>query len=162
MAEAVEDLESQAEGGSKRIAKDLFGGAIGGITQVPLYFYGLLLALGWNEIWAGTSSNNFLLSVKYTNKCLVLRNPAYFFLLFVCAVGAYVTYQLNLWGPMLKMADAASKQALEELKKRLREFLESSDTGRHAMAMSAGEEYEMSPLNRGGKKAEDEDENDDI
>lgn len=28
-------------------------GAIGGITQVPLYFYGLLLALGWNEIWAG-------------------------------------------------------------------------------------------------------------
>lgn len=27
--------------------------AIGGITQVPLYFYGLLLALGWNEIWAG-------------------------------------------------------------------------------------------------------------
>lgn len=27
--------------------------AIGGITQVPLYFYGLLLALGWNEIVAG-------------------------------------------------------------------------------------------------------------
>lgn len=27
--------------------------AIGGITQVPLYFYGLLLALGWNEIYAG-------------------------------------------------------------------------------------------------------------
>lgn len=27
--------------------------AIGGITQVPLYFYGLLLALGWNEIIAG-------------------------------------------------------------------------------------------------------------
>ena len=24
--------------------------AIGGMTQVPLYFYGLLLALGWNEI----------------------------------------------------------------------------------------------------------------
>jgi len=30
--------------------------AIGGITQVPLYFYGLLLALGWNEIVAGTFS----------------------------------------------------------------------------------------------------------
>lgn len=27
--------------------------AIGGITQVPLYFYGLLLALGWNEILTG-------------------------------------------------------------------------------------------------------------
>ena len=29
--------------------------AIGGMTQVPLYFYGLLLALGWNEIVAGMS-----------------------------------------------------------------------------------------------------------
>lgn len=28
--------------------------AIGGVTQVPLYFYGLLLALGWNELVAGT------------------------------------------------------------------------------------------------------------
>lgn len=60
------------------------------------------------------------------------------------------------------MADAASRQALEELKKKLREFLEASDTGRQAMAMSSGEEYEMSSLNRGGKRVEDEDENDDI
>ncbi|OJJ49844.1 hypothetical protein ASPZODRAFT_128382 [Penicilliopsis zonata CBS 506.65] len=104
--------------------------AIGGMTQVPLYFYGLLLALGWNEIVA------------------VLRNPAYFFLLFLCAVGAYVTYQLNLWGPILKVTEAASQQALQEGKRRLREFLESSDTGRQAIAMSAGEEYEMSNLQK--------------
>ncbi|KAH8704044.1 protein sey1 [Talaromyces proteolyticus] len=121
--------------------------AIGGITQVPLYFYGLLLALGWNEIWA------------------VLRNPAYFFLLFVCAVGAYVTYQLNLWGPIMKMVDAASRQALEEGKKRLREFLESSDTGRQAIAMSAnatghGEEYEMKSMNKKVEKENDDDDDD--
>lgn len=94
----------------------------------------------------------------------VLRNPAYFFLLFVCAIGAYVTYQLNLWGPMMKMADAASRQALEEGKKRLREFLESSDTGRQAMAMSAnatGEEYEMTSL-KSKKKAADEGEDEDL
>lgn len=30
--------------------------AIGGMTQVPLYFYGLLLALGWNEIVAGKTT----------------------------------------------------------------------------------------------------------
>lgn len=29
--------------------------AIGGITQVPLYFYALLLMLGWNEIFMGKS-----------------------------------------------------------------------------------------------------------
>ncbi|KAF7594670.1 Dynamin-like GTPase that mediates homotypic ER fusion [Aspergillus hancockii] len=116
--------------------------AIGGMTQVPLYFYGILLALGWNEIIA------------------VLRNPAYFFLLFVCAIGVYVTYQLNLWGPIIKMTEAASNQAVAEGKKRLREFLESSDTGRQAIAMSTqggsgrvGEEHEMSRLNKQGKSA---------
>lgn len=35
MAEAVEDLEAQrGESGTKRIAKDLFGGAVGGVAQV--------------------------------------------------------------------------------------------------------------------------------
>ncbi|KAE8149397.1 protein sey1 [Aspergillus avenaceus] len=122
--------------------------AIGGMTQVPLYFYGLLLALGWNEIIA------------------VLRNPAYFILLFVCAVAAYVTYQLNLWGPIMKMTEAASGQAVTEGKKRLREFLESSDTGRQAIAMStkggAGEEHEMSRLNKQGKPATEEQDGDDL
>ncbi|EXJ93840.1 protein sey1 [Capronia coronata CBS 617.96] len=103
--------------------------AIGGMTQVPLYFYGLLLALGWNEIVA------------------VLRNPVYFMFLIVLAIGAYVTYTLNLWGPMFKMANAASQQALEEGKKRLREFLEESPRARHAMAMTTGnEEYEMKSM----------------
>jgi len=31
--------------------------AIGGVTQVPLYFWGLMVALGWNEIVAGKSSS---------------------------------------------------------------------------------------------------------
>ena len=83
--------------------------AIGGITQVPLYFYGLLLALGWNEIVA------------------VLRNPIYFVFLALLGVAAYVTYTLNLWGPMIRMADAATKQAIEVGKERLREFLESQE-----------------------------------
>ncbi|OXV06461.1 hypothetical protein Egran_05773 [Elaphomyces granulatus] len=109
--------------------------AIGGITQVPLYFYGLLLALGWNEILA------------------VLRNPAFFFLIFISAIVAYVTYQLNLWGPIMKMVDAASRQAMDEGKRKLREFLEASEAGREAIAMSSGvksgriEEYEMSNIN---------------
>lgn len=35
--------------------------AIGGVAQVPLYFYGLLLALGWNEIVAGMSFQSILI-----------------------------------------------------------------------------------------------------
>ena len=81
----------------------------------------------------------------------------------MCAVGAYVTYQLNLWGPILKMTEAASQQALVEGKRRLREFLEQSDTGCQAIAMSASdrtdnkEEYEMSdlPKRSSGSKTDD-------
>ncbi|KAF2203307.1 GTP-binding protein Sey1 [Delitschia confertaspora ATCC 74209] len=127
--------------------------AIGGMTQVPLYFYGLLLALGWNEIVA------------------VLRNPLYFVFLILAGVGAYVTYTLNLWGPMARMANAASQQALEVGKERLREFLESSDTGRQAMAMSGtparrhrdADEISLDTLNSDGKKKHsDADDFDDI
>ncbi|KAF2800463.1 root hair defective 3 GTP-binding protein [Melanomma pulvis-pyrius CBS 109.77] len=129
--------------------------AIGGMTQVPLYFYGLLLALGWNEIVA------------------VLRNPIYFIFLILLGIGAYVTFTLNLWGPMARMANAASAQALEVGKERLREFLESSDAGRQAMAMSGQpgstprrqgrDEIPMDRLNGDGKKKlDDDDDLDDI
>lgn len=52
-------------------------------------------------------------------------------------VGAYVTYTLNLWGPMLRMTNAASSQGLEIVKEKLRDFLENSETGRQAIGISA-------------------------
>lgn len=99
---------------------------------------------------------------KFLYYALVLRNPIYFIFLFLCGLAAYVTYELNLWGPMLKMADAASQQALEEGKRRLREFLESSETGRQAIAMSPpsrarSEEYEMSNLRKRNDTADEDD-----
>ena len=64
----------------------------------------------------------------------------------------------------MKMTEAASNQALVEGKKRLREFLESSDTGRQAIAMSTpagrGEQHEMSRLNKQGKATAEEAEDD--
>ncbi len=82
-----------------------------------------------------------------------------FLLLF--GAGAYVTYTLNLWGPMFKMANAASAQAVEEGKKRLRDFLESSDTGRQAMAMSDSDGIRMQKLNGAGKAKPLDDADDD-
>lgn len=114
--------------------------AIGGITQVPLYFYGLLLALGWNEIVA------------------VLRNPIYFIFLALAGVAAYVTYTLNLWGPMIRMGDAAVKQAVEVGKERLRDFLEAQEANTTATPRrrTRGEAIEMK-----GRKAADEDQDED-
>lgn len=88
----------------------------------------------------------------------------YFIFLILAAIGAYVTYTLNLWGPMLRMANAASQQAVEVGKERLREFLESSESGRQAMAMGGRIDSDSISLNtldsRGKRKttvAEDED-----
>jgi protein SEY1 len=95
----------------------------------------------------------------------VLRNPVYFIFLILLGVGAYVTYTLNLWGPMARMANAASTQALDIGKERLRDFLESSDTGRQAMAMSGQQggnrsrqydDVKMDRLNGDGKKNDDD------
>lgn len=123
--------------------------AIGGVAQVPLYFYGLLLALGWNEIVA------------------VLRNPVYFIFLILLGVAAYVTYNLNLWGPMLRMANAASAQAVEIGKEKLREFLESSETGRQAIGVKSRDDSDNISLNtldsRGRRlpaRAEEDDDDD--
>ncbi|KAK2071614.1 hypothetical protein P8C59_006022 [Phyllachora maydis] len=95
--------------------------AIGGITQVPLYFYAVLLVLGWNEIM------------------IVLRNPFLFVLLILAAGGTYVAYNLNLLGPMMQMSNAALAQAGEVAKERLRDFLENNETARQALAMPAKE-----------------------
>lgn len=86
----------------------------------------------------------------------------YFIFLIIFGAIAYVTFTLNLWGPMLQMANAASAQALEEGKKRLREFLEASDTGRQAIAMSGGDNIPMQKLNGYGKAGGAEDDEEDI
>ncbi|KAH6620622.1 protein SEY1 [Chaetomium sp. MPI-SDFR-AT-0129] len=126
--------------------------AIGGITQVPLYFYVVLLVLGWNEI------------------VMVLRNPILFMLILVMGGGTYVAYTLNLLGPMMQMANAASNQAVEIGKEKLRDFLESNETVRQAIAMPARSQngtshsngISLDRLDRQGKKAGVAEEEDDI
>lgn len=110
--------------------------AIGGIAQVPLYFYGLLLALGWNEIF------------------MVIRNPFLTMLLLLLAGGTYIAYYLNLLGPIMQMSNAAYVQAVDIAKQKLREFVENSDTARAAIAMPARQDSSISldTLDSRGKK----------
>ncbi|KAF6819691.1 GTP-binding protein sey1 [Colletotrichum musicola] len=120
--------------------------AIGGVAQVPLYFYALLVALGWNEIVA------------------VLRNPFLFIFLILLAGGTYVAYTLNMLGPMMQMANAAANQGVEIGKQKLREFIENSDTARQALAMPArdSDSISLDTLDSRGKKKSAEDDIDDI
>ncbi|KAK0651183.1 protein SEY1 [Cercophora newfieldiana] len=112
--------------------------AIGGITQVPLYFYVILLVLGWNEI------------------VMVLRNPFLFVLILLMGGGTYVAYTLNLLGPMMQMGGAAYGQAIEIAKQKLREFLENNEMARQAIAMPPrkqdSDSISLDTLDSGGKK----------
>lgn len=51
---------------------------VSSISQIPVWMYGVLLVLGWNEFIA------------------VLRSPIYFTMLLLTAAGVYVTIQLNM------------------------------------------------------------------
>ena len=91
----------------------------------------------------------------------------YFIFLILLGAAAYVTYTLNLWGPILRMTNAASAQAIEIGKEKLREFLESSDTGRQAIGMPGRTNSDGISLNtldsRGKRKTTiEDDEEDDI
>jgi hypothetical protein len=79
------------------------------------------------------------------------------------AGGTYVAYTLNLLGPMMSMANAASQQAVEIGKERLRDFLENNETARQALSMPAraSDGISLHTLDSSGKKKEATAEQDD-
>jgi hypothetical protein len=86
-------------------------------------------------------------------------------LILVAGGGTYVAYTLNLLGPMMQMANAASNQAIDIGKEKLRDFLESNETVRQAIAMPARQQssgISMDRLDSRGKKAQEAEDDDDI
>lgn len=73
---------------------------------------------------------------------------------------------MNLLGPMMQMTNAATTQAVDIGKQRLREFLENSETARQALAMSdkqgASDPIRLDALDGAGKRREEATQDDDI
>ncbi|KAL9936593.1 hypothetical protein V8E36_004661 [Tilletia maclaganii] len=65
---------------------------VSSIAQVPLWMYGVMVLLGWNEFMA------------------VIRNPLYFTFLLLMAAGAFVVYKLNLSGPLMSVSQAVVRE----------------------------------------------------
>ncbi|MCO5592371.1 hypothetical protein L7F22_046373 [Adiantum nelumboides] len=78
---------------------------VSSIAQVPVWIYGVMVALGWNEFMA------------------VVRSPLYFTFLVLCLAGAYVVWKLNMSGPILSVSKAVGREvhrlADEQLRKPL-------------------------------------------
>jgi hypothetical protein len=87
-------------------------------------------------------------------------------LILIMGGGTYVAYTLNLLGPMMQMANAASNQAVEIGKGKLREFLENNETVRQAIAVPARQLADgginLDRLDSRGKRAQQADDEDDI
>ena len=83
----------------KRAADTLYleakNSTVSSITNIPVWFYVLLLVLGWNELMA------------------VLRSPILFVLFVAMAGGAYLVVQAGLVGSMMKIGNAAFEQGIE-------------------------------------------------
>jgi protein SEY1 len=68
---------------------------ISSISQVPAWFYVILLVLGWNELMA------------------VLRNPILFVLFIAMAGGGFLVLQAGMVGPMAEVGNAVLEQGVE-------------------------------------------------
>ncbi|WFD31493.1 Dynamin-like GTPase that mediates homotypic ER fusion [Malassezia sp. CBS 17886] len=104
-------------------------GTVSSMSQVPMWMYGVLVVLGWNEAMA------------------VLRSPVYFTLLILLLTGAYVVWRLNLSGPLLTV----TRTLTQEVQKMTEDYLRASlapppltapvDTGEMRTAGQAGNSF---------------------
>ncbi|WWC61965.1 protein SEY1 [Kwoniella dejecticola CBS 10117] len=76
---------------------------VSSVAQVPLWMYGILVVLGWNEAMA------------------VLFNPLYFAMLLVLGASAYIILQLGLAGPLLQVTRTVLFEVKRIATDRLRE-----------------------------------------
>ncbi|KAK9457988.1 RHD3/Sey1 [Dipodascopsis uninucleata] len=126
-------LQSNFKKYADSVYVDAKRGTIQSIRQVPLYFYIMLLILGWNEIMA------------------VLRNPVYFVMLAMISGLVYTLYALNLMGPLTTMTNAALDQAIGIGKERLRQALDVQVSHNNVTEASVdSESIEMSTLDENG------------
>ncbi|WWD17114.1 protein SEY1 [Kwoniella shandongensis] len=76
---------------------------VSSVAQIPLWMYGVLVVLGWNEAMA------------------VLFNPLYFAMLLVLAASAYIVLQLGLAGPLLQVSKTVINEVRRIATEKLRE-----------------------------------------
>ncbi|CAO1629264.1 unnamed protein product [Jaminaea pallidilutea] len=75
---------------------------VSSIAQVPLWIYGVMAILGWNEFIA------------------VLSSPVYFTFLLLAGATVYVIWYLNMWGPVLSVGKAMGREVHKVADEKLR------------------------------------------
>lgn len=86
---------------------------VSSVSQIPMWMYGALVVLGWNEAMA------------------VLFNPLYFAMLLVLAASAYIVLQLGLAGPIFQVSRTVANEVRRIGTEKLREAFAEPEPGNH-------------------------------
>ncbi|KAG8882818.1 Dynamin-like GTPase that mediates homotypic ER fusion [Tulasnella sp. 332] len=76
---------------------------VSSIAQIPMWMYGVLVVLGWNEAM------------------MVLFNPLYFTLLLLVLAGSYAIIKMGLTGPLIQVTRTVTGEVQRQATQRLRE-----------------------------------------
>ncbi|KAF8160733.1 RHD3/Sey1 [Crassisporium funariophilum] len=76
---------------------------VSSVAQIPIWMYGVLVVLGWNEAMA------------------ILFNPLYFAFLLVALAAAYIIVQLGLVGPLFQVTRTVAGEIQRQASSKLRE-----------------------------------------
>lgn len=88
---------------------------VSSISQIPVWIYAVLALLGWNEFIA------------------VLRSPVYFTMVALIAGVTYVTFRLNMQGPVLAVAAGTYNTAVKVAHDRLADHFSSDSLAMRAV-----------------------------
>ncbi|GAA5977656.1 hypothetical protein JCM11641_006892 [Rhodosporidiobolus odoratus] len=83
-------------------------------AMIPYWIYGVLVVLGWNEFIA------------------VIRSPIYFTMLLLLGAAAYVTWTLNMTGPVLAVARGVSNEVVKTVNEQLHNYFNAQSVDAHA------------------------------
>lgn len=104
---------------------------VSSISQVPLWMYGALVVLGWNEAMA------------------VLFNPLYFAMLLVAAASAYIVLQLGLAGPLFQIARTVTGEVKRIATDKMREAFAEPQQQRVAVPVAVNATEKRREVRRG-------------
>ncbi|GAA5869671.1 hypothetical protein JCM8547_005102 [Rhodosporidiobolus lusitaniae] len=112
-------------------------------AQIPVWIYGVLVLLGWNEFVA------------------VIRSPIYFTFLLIAGAAAYVTYTLNMTGPVIAVARGVTNEVIKTVNEQLHNYFSAQSAEANAHRFHQERRREAPVLARPSANATEEIELDD-
>ncbi|OAV91610.1 hypothetical protein PTTG_09397 [Puccinia triticina 1-1 BBBD Race 1] len=86
---------------------------VSSISQIPYWMYAVIAILGWNEFLA------------------VLKSPVYFATILILAFGVWVTFKLNMQGPIVAIGTGLYHETSKVAQEKLKEYLSEGSSGQN-------------------------------